>query len=82
VDNLKKVKFKKDGTYKVQVSGMLTVKGISKPVNTLAMIVVAGETVNANTSFTIKLADYGISGQPVDAGKVSKEPKINVSASF
>jgi hypothetical protein len=39
-------------------------------------------TVSATSSFTIKLADYGIAGQPIDAGKVAPEPKINVSASF
>jgi len=41
-----------------------------------------GGKIKATTSFTVKLADFNITGQPIDAGKVSKEPKISVSAEF
>lgn len=82
IDKLNKVKFTKDGTYKVNVSGNLTVKGVSKPVSAPATITVAGGKISSSSSFSIVLADYGITGGPIDAGKVAKEPKITVSASF
>jgi len=82
VADLSKVDFAKDGTYSVPVIGDLTVKGVSKEVSTPATIVVKNGTVNATADFTIKLADYGIAGVPIDAGKVAKEPKITVSAEF
>jgi len=82
IDKLSKVKFAKDGVYKVTVSGNLTVKGVSKPVSTPATITVAGGKVSAATAFSIVLADYGITGAPIDGGKVAKEPKITVAASF
>jgi polyisoprenoid-binding protein YceI len=82
IDKLSKVKFGKDGVYKVSVSGDLTVKGISKPVKTEGTVTVAGGKISAMASFTINVADYGITGQPIDAGKVAKEPKITVAASF
>jgi len=43
---------------------------------------VANGKVNTSASFSIKLADYGISGQAIDAGKVATDPKITVSADF
>jgi len=74
------VDFKKDGTYTVNVEGDLTIKGKTQKVKTPATIVVAGKTVKANAAFNIKLADFGVEGQPITAGKVSGEPKITVTA--
>ncbi len=82
ITDLSKVNFGKNGTYTVPVSGDLTIKDITKKITTSAKIVVDGGTINATSAFSVKLSDYGISGVPVDAGKVAKEPKINVSASL
>jgi polyisoprenoid-binding protein YceI len=80
IEDLSKVNFSKEGSYTVSVSGDLTIKDVTKPVITAGTLVVKGETINASTEFSIKLADYGINGIPIDAGKVSKEPKITVVA--
>ena len=82
IDNGSKVKFNKNGEYKVTVTGNLTVKGVSKSVTAPGTITVSGGKVSAIASFSIALADFGISGQPIDAGKVAKEPKISVAAEF
>ncbi len=82
IDKLKKVKFNKDGVYKVKVNGNLTVKGISKKTSVDGTITVKGGKINVATNFTIKLADYNITGKPIDDGKISKEPKISVTADF
>lgn len=74
------VNFSKDGTYNVTVEGDLTIKGKTQKVKTSATIVVAGKSLKTNASFNIKLADFGVEGQPITAGKVSSEPKISVSA--
>ena len=74
------VNFKKDGTYTVNVEGDLTIKGKTQKVKTPATIVVTGKTIKANAAFNIKLADFGVDGQPIAAGKVSGEPKITVIA--
>lgn len=78
--DLSKVNFAKDGSYDVQVAGDLTIKDATKPVITPASISVKSGVITASTEFNIKLADYGITGVPIDAGKVAKEPKITVSA--
>lgn len=82
IDKLSEVKFNKNGTYQVTVTGNLTIKGIAKPITAPATVTVKDGTVAASSSFSIKLSDYGISGQPISSGKVASEPKITVSASF
>ena len=74
------VNFSKNGTYNVTVEGDLTIKGKTQKVKTPATIVVSGKTLKTNASFNIKLADFGVDGQPITAGKVSADPKISVSA--
>ncbi len=80
--SLKDVKFDKDGTYKVTVTGNLTIHGETKPVEAKGSITVAGKAVTATSNFDIKLEDYKVSGGAIAAGKVSKEPKITVVAVF
>jgi polyisoprenoid-binding protein YceI len=80
--DLSSVNFEKDGSYKTNVEGVLTVKGQEKKVKVPANIEVKGGTLSASANFSILLADYGITGAPIDGGKVSKEPKITVSAEF
>jgi len=82
VDKISKVKFKKDGVYKVTVTGNLTVKGIAKPISAPATVTITGGAISAAATFSIKLKDYGITGAPIDGGKVAEKPTITVSASF
>src|SRR5690242_10811096 len=82
IEKVDKIKFNKNGTYTVKVKGNLTIKDISKPLTVQAVFKVAGGKISATTNFTVALADYNITGQPVDAGKVAKEPKVTVSAEF
>lgn len=82
IDKPNKIKWTKEGTFVLDVSGDLTIKGITKKINLVGTFVASGGKVKATTSFTINLADFNITGQPIDAGKVSKEPKISVSADF
>jgi polyisoprenoid-binding protein YceI len=80
ITNPSAVNFTKDGTYNVNVTGDLTIKGKTQKVVTPATIIVAGKTLKTTAAFIIKLADFGVEGQPITAGKVSGEPKITVTA--
>ncbi len=82
IDKLGKVKFDKNGSYEVDVTGTLTVKDATKPVTVHGKITVKDGAITVNASFSLVLADYGISGAPIDGGKVSKEPKVTVTADF
>jgi polyisoprenoid-binding protein YceI len=80
ITNPTAVNFTKDGTYNVTVEGDLTIKGKTQKITTPATIVVAGKTLKTNAAFNIKLADFGVEGQPIAAGKVAAEPKLTVTA--
>jgi polyisoprenoid-binding protein YceI len=82
ITNLADVKFATDGTYKANVTGDLTIHGVTKPVTTTATIVVSGKTVTTTSDFSIALADYGVNGPAIGAGKVATDPKITVVAEF
>ena len=82
IEKPSKIKYTKNGTYTVEVTGDLTVKDISKKITVPVTFTITNGKINVTTAFTIKLADYNITGQPVEAGKVSKEPKVSVSAEF
>ena len=82
ITNLASVDFKKDGTYNVEVTGDLTMHGITKPVTATASIVIKGKVVSSTSNFSAKLADFGVNGPAIAAGKVAEEAKIVVAASF
>ena len=82
VTNFTSINLTKDGTYPAEVTGDLTIHGTTKPIGTQGSIVVSGKVISVNAGFLIKLEDYGITGQAIDAGKVAKEPKITVIAEF
>jgi len=76
------VDFAKDGSYTTDVEGDLTIRDKTQKIKAPATIIVKGGVISATSSFIIKLADYDITGTPIDGGKVSKQPKVTVSADF
>jgi polyisoprenoid-binding protein YceI len=82
ITNLSAVNFKADGTYSADVTGDLTMHGITKPVTTKASVVVSGKTITTTSDFTVALAEYDVKGAAIGAGKVSTDPKISVVAEF
>ena len=82
ITNLAAVNFKTDGTYNATVEGDLTMHGVTQKVNVPATIVVSGKTVTTTSAFSVKVADYGVNGPAIGAGKVATDPKITVSAEF
>ena len=62
------------------------IDGIAKPVSAPATVTVTGGVISAAAAFSIKLKDYGITGAPIDGGKVAeyiarwheKEKKVRV----
>ncbi|RYY46661.1 MAG: YceI family protein [Chitinophagaceae bacterium] len=77
IDDLGKVKFKKDGTYKVSVTGDLTVKETTKSITVPATIIVSGGTVSAVAAFPVNLPSYGVMA---DGKKIATDAKVTVSA--
>jgi polyisoprenoid-binding protein YceI len=77
IDDASKVDFKKDGTYKTNISGDLTMHGVTKKVTAPATFTVKGGKVSAQSDFKVLLKDYNISIPSVVSDKVAKEVKVS-----
>ena len=81
ITNLEKINFLKDGTYPVNVKGVLEIHGVKKEVETNGQFKVLGETVVATAEFEIVLEDYAITIPNLVKDKISKTARIKVNCS-
>ena len=72
----------KDGNYPVKVKGTLTIKGVSKEVETDGNIVVRKGELSANAVFKVTVADYNISIPKVVADNIAKVVEVKVDVSL
>ncbi|MEO6039952.1 MAG: YceI family protein [Saprospiraceae bacterium] len=79
LDKLSDVNFTKDGTYTANVTGEMTIHGVTQKVNTPVSFTVKGGVVNATTKFVLTLTDYGIDIPSLVADKVGKQANLSVS---
>ncbi len=83
ITDIKNIDLHKDGNYTVNVSGKLTLHGITKDVKTTSVINVSnGALSNAKTSFNIKLSDFGIDIPGAVRDKVASDAKIDVNTAL
>ncbi len=83
IANLSEINFAKDGTYKANIEGALTIKGVTKPVNEAGTIVIKGNQAEVQSKFNVTLADYGITfvkGKP--SSNIAKTVEITVHAEY
>jgi len=83
ITNLSTVEFSKNGTYKVDVTGTMTMHGESKDISAQATLTVNGETISGSTNFELTLADYKIAfekGKP--STNIAKTIKIDVKVKY
>jgi polyisoprenoid-binding protein YceI len=78
VVNNSAVNYAKDGTYKVNVKGKMTIHGVTKDVEAPGTIKVNGGKIEATSTFNIQLSDYNISIPSVVKDKISNNIKISV----
>jgi polyisoprenoid-binding protein YceI len=83
ITDMKTVNMAKDGDYKVNVKGKLTMHGVTKDITTTATITVKGGAVTGGkTSFKVLVGDYGIAIPGAVKDKIAKEAKIDVEANL
>ena len=83
IPNYKTVNLEKDGNYNVTLKGKLTIHGVTKDVETKAILSVKNKMVTfGKANFTIAVADYGIKIPGIVKDKIAKEAKIEVSGYF
>lgn len=76
IGNMKDIDLAKDGTYNVNVSGDLTMHGITQKISTPATLVVRNGKLSAKSSLKVKMDDYKISDDATESAVLS------ISANF
>jgi hypothetical protein len=79
IDNVSAVNFSKDGSYKVNTIGKLTIHGVTKDVKIPGVITVKGSDITVNSKFNVATADYNIKIPALMAGKIAKTIEVTVN---
>ncbi len=82
ITNLASINFAKDGEYKADVTGKMTIHGVTKDVKNTGKIIVKGKSVSIVSSFSVVLADYNISIPGAVKDKISKDVKVSVNCTL
>jgi len=69
----------KDGVYKVDVKGNLTLHNVTKPIETPATLEVKGGHLTGHAEFKVKPEDFNISIPSVVRDKIDKEMTVKVN---
>lgn len=76
--NIQGVDFSKEGVYKVEVEGELTIHGVTKPVKSEGTLEVKENKVYAKSAFNVAAADYNIQIPKVVQDNIAKNIDIQV----
>jgi polyisoprenoid-binding protein YceI len=74
--NNNEVNINKDGTYKAAIKGQITIHGITKEIQTTALIIVKNQTIKATATLKIILADFAVKSVAAD------EAVLKISCNF
>lgn len=81
ITNIAAVDFSKDGTYKISVTGDLTIHGVAKKTAANGTITVKSGKVSLEGSFKLKVKDFGIKGEYI-GDKIASEVSTTVNCKF
>jgi len=80
--NMKDIDLKTDGTYNLQIAGMLDIHGVSKEIESEATFVISKGQIKGLSSIQVNLADYNIDIPSVVADKLAKAVDIDIIAEY
>ena|SRR6267378_4518177 len=75
-----KVDYKKDGEYKVTVTGKLTIHGVVKERTIEGKITIKGDEITISTTFMVHIADHNIEIPSVVVKNIAEDVKVTVSS--
>ena len=82
ITDISNIDFGKDGTYKVNVNGILFIHGVSKNIAARATIIVKEGKLSAVAVFKILLKDYHIKIPSIVVNNISENIEITVSCNY
>ena len=82
ITNMDKIIFTKDGSYQAEVSGDITIHGVTKNITTTGTIIVSRGKIIATSKFILLPQDFDIEIPAVVEDKIAKEIEVNVDITF
>ncbi|MGN6601095.1 MAG: YceI family protein [Ginsengibacter sp.] len=82
ITNLQAVNFGQDGTYNVNVSGDLTIHGVTKQIETPATINIKNGNISGKAVFHIHVKDYNIDIPTIVSKKIAENIEIRVNCTY
>ena len=82
IANMGAINFSKDGTYEANITGDLTIHGVTKPIETKGQFEVKGGKISGHSTFVVAVADYNIEIPNVVKDNIAKEVKIEVDCDY
>ncbi len=82
ITNLDKIDFKKDGVYTAEVTGDLTIHGVTKNVSNTGTIEVMSGVITAKAKFKVIPKDFGIQIPQLVETKIAKEMEITADITY
>lgn len=81
ITNIADINFAKDGKYTANLSGTLTIHGVSQKVTASGSLQITKGMPEISGDFKVKLADYGITGSYI-GGKIASEAEVTVDCKY
>lgn len=82
IENVGEIDFSKKGTYTTNISGSLTIHGVTKEITTKATFKVDGDEVFGESKIMVNPEDYGIEIPGVVREKIAKELEVSLKMNF
>jgi len=82
IEDAASLDLKTDGTYTANISGELTIHGVTQKVNTTATFTVASGTITGNSALNVKVADYDIKIPGVVRKNIAENIDITIEANY
>lgn len=82
IENVSAIDFNTDGEYNIQVSGDMTIHGVTKKINTPGTITIKSGVVSATAKFIVLPEDYNIAIPDLVKDRIAKEIKVSVDVTY
>ena len=82
VENIEVLDITKNGTYSLDVTGDITLHGVTKPIRTKAACVVDGGSIRAQAVFPLKVKDFEIKVPRLVINNIAEVVEVTVSFDY
>ena len=82
ISNISDVDLKKDGTYKLDIDGEITIHGVTRPLRVKADAVVTNGMLEAKAVFPLKVKDFDIKIPRLVIQNIAEEVKVKIAFNY